>query len=97
MVLKIKLSHEQTVHEKGLSLYKNCTSSSVSLNWDKEAAASNSLLSSSSELDFIRIKKQSQWKKQSVQWDFPVLLPTQQSYKVIPVYPAALWIRLLLH
>lgn len=63
MVLKIKLSHEETIHEKGLSLYKNCTSASVSLNWDKEAAASNSLLSSSSELDFIRIKKQSQWKK----------------------------------
>lgn len=64
MVLKIKLSHEQTVHEKGLSLYKNCSTASVSLNCDKEAAMSNSLPSSSSELDFIRIKKQSQWKKQ---------------------------------
>lgn len=65
MVLKIKLSHEQTVQEKGLSLYKNCTNASVSLNYDKEAAASNSLPSPSSELDFIRIKKQSQWKKTS--------------------------------
>lgn len=64
MVLKIKLSHEQTVHEKGLSLYKNCITASVSLNCDKEAAASNSLPSSSSALDFIRIKKQSLWKKQ---------------------------------
>lgn len=64
MVLKIKLSHEQTVHEKGLSLHKNHSTTSVSLNCDKESAASNSLPSSSSQLDFIRIKKQSQWKKQ---------------------------------
>lgn len=72
----------QTVHEES-HLHKNSSNTSVSLNHDKEAAASNSLPSSSSKLDFTGRRKQSQQKNSWCQWDFPTLLSAQQSYKVI--------------
>lgn len=79
MVLKIKISHEQTVHEKSRPLYKNSSNASVSLNHDKEAAASNSLPSSSSELEFIGRKKKA---------TKPQLMPVGLSYTFYQVRKA---------